>query len=119
MRNLTMKTKVLVLLGIILAVLSAFAVAGGPLTSPWSTGHSQTQMPTVAVLPTGASSSNEALEPPLVITKDINILRGRGFFHVEGGVLYKEEVHADGTLATTSQNVATGSIRLSGPDGGT
>lgn len=39
-----MKTKVLVLLGIILAVLSAFAVAGGLFTSPWSSGPSQIQV---------------------------------------------------------------------------
>lgn len=43
MRNLTMKTKLLVLLGIALAVISAFAVAGNLVTSPWSTDPSQVQ----------------------------------------------------------------------------
>lgn len=107
MRKLTMKTKLFVLLGIVLATSSALAVADGLFTSPWGTGLPQMQQ-----VPAVTSSSGEKTEPPLVITKDLNILRGHGTFYAEGGVLFKEEVYADGTLATTSQNVATGSIRL-------
>lgn len=103
MRKFSMKTKLLVLLGIALAVISAFAVAGN---FPPSSGPSRTVLPAVMHLP------NERTEPPLIITKDLNVLRGRGIFYADGGFLYKDEVYTDGSLATTSQNVATGSVRL-------
>ncbi|MDO8604663.1 MAG: hypothetical protein Q7K40_04720 [bacterium] len=98
-----MKTKLLILLGITLAVLSAFAVAGNLLTPPWSAGN---------VSPENTNLSDEKPEPPLVITKDLNVLKGRGLFYAENGSLHKEEISPDGTLATTSKIVATGSIRL-------
>ncbi len=100
-----MKTKLLILSGITLVILSGAVVAENKFFSSQTT-------PTETVFPADMYSSNEKSEPPLVITKDPNVLRGRGFFYAEGGTLYKEEVSVDGTLATTSQDIATGSIRL-------
>ena len=102
-----MKTKLAILAGVILAVLSTFAIAGNLLTSPWSSKE----------FPQGQQSPfdtavHEKSEPPLVITKDPNILKGKGFFYDMGGTLYKQSISHDGTLATTSEKVATGSIRL-------
>ena len=100
-----MKAKLLILLSVILAILSGAAVAENKFFPLQTT-------PTETILPEVMYPSNEKPEPPLVITKDPNVLKGRGFFYAEGGALYKKEVSVDGILATTSQNVATGSIRL-------
>lgn len=82
-------------------VISAVAVGGNKFP--------QSPLPLAEIV---ASDFAEKPEPPLIITKDINILKGKGFFYVENGILYKEAIALDGALATTSQVVATGSIRL-------
>lgn len=96
-----MKTKLLVLSGVTLAVLAAVAVA-------------EKQISGKQFLPVGVISpiSEEKPKPPLVITKDQNVLKGKGLFYTEGGTLYKEAIALDGTLATTSQTVAAGSVNL-------
>lgn len=108
-----MKTKLLILVGITMSIVSAIAVAGNLFTSPWITELSQVQQALPGnILPADTLLSTEKIEPPLIITKDSNALIGQGYFYAENGSLYKEEINADGVLATTTKNVATGSIRL-------
>lgn len=110
MRNLTMKTRLIISIAVILTAISTFAVAGGLFDAPW--GGTPAPSMEQAPVSTAVSKPNEKSEPPLIFTKDINVLRGKGSFYSEGGALYKEQINADGTLATTSKNVATGAIRL-------
>lgn len=97
-----MKTKLFILAGIGLAVVSGVVLAEKKTATP--------QPSQEIVIP--GSSEREKPEQPLVITKDPTVLKGRGLFYAEGGVLHKEEIFPDGTLATTSKVVATGSIHL-------
>lgn len=83
--------------------LAQFPVASG--------GNDVPKLPIGTILPVVDSSGQEKPEPPLVITKDPTILKGKGFFYVENGVLYKQAINDDGTLATRSKIVATGSLR--------
>lgn len=84
--------------------LAQFPVASG--------GNDVSKLPIGTILPVVDSSGQEKPEPPLVITKDPTILKGKGFFYAENGVLHKQAINDDGTLAITSKIVATGSLSL-------
>ncbi len=95
-----MKTKSLILLGIIIAVVSFVVVAGNK------------DVPSFEHDPASTNIFTKQSNMQLTITADMEVLMGRGFFYSDNGILYKRTYLSDGTIATVSKKVAEGAIRL-------